>query len=93
MVLAAWQETIVIADPSAFLAGLIHSDGCRSINRVKGHAYPRYFFSNLSADLRQLFIWVCGLVGVEARPANHRNVAVSRRADVDILDRLVGQKH
>jgi hypothetical protein len=91
--LTSWQEAIVVTYPAAFLAGMIDSDGCRSINRVKGHAYPRYFFSNLSTDLRGLFIWACALVGVEARPANHRNVAVSRRADVAILDELIGPKH
>jgi hypothetical protein len=93
IVLSTWQEAIVVAEPAAFLAGMIHSDGCRSINRVKGYAYPRYFFTNLSADLRQMFIWACALVGVEARPANHRNIAVSRRASVAILDDMVGPKH
>jgi hypothetical protein len=74
------------------VAGLVHSDGCRVLNRVKGHVYPRYFFSNLAADIRDLFVWACTMVGVESRAAGPRNVAVSRKASVAILDRLVGPK-
>ena len=32
------------------------------MNRVKTYAYPRYFFSNESADIRGLFVAACGLV-------------------------------
>ena len=71
---------------------MIHSDGCRCINRVKGFEYPRYFFSNLSADIRELFIETCATVGVESRLAGPRNVSVARRSSVAILDRLVGPK-
>ena len=78
--------------PGQFLAGLIESDGCRVLNRVKGNVYPRYFFSNQSADIRGLFVWAAGLVGVESRADGPRNIAVSRRASVEILDRLVGPK-
>ena len=90
--LEAWQRNLVVAHPGEFLAGLIQSDGCRVLNRVKGHVYPRYFFSNLSGDIRELFAWACTLVGVESRNAGTRNVAVSRKASVAILDRLVGPK-
>ncbi len=43
--------------------GLIESDGCRTVNRFKTklpsgriaeYAYPRYFFSDTSADIRGL---------------------------------------
>jgi hypothetical protein len=34
-------------------------DGCRSINRIKGsgkvYEYPRYEFTNYSADIRHIF--------------------------------------
>jgi hypothetical protein len=50
--LEQWQERSVLDHPGPFLAGLIHSDGCRCLNRVKGHEYPRYFFSNRSAEIR-----------------------------------------
>ena len=90
--LDGWQRSTVVTHPEDFIAGLIQSDGCRVVNRVKGHSYPRYFFSNLSADIRELFAWACSLVGVDTRPAGSRNVTVSRRASVEILDRLVGPK-
>lgn len=90
--LESWQRQAVVAYPDAFLTGLVHSDGCRVLNRVKGHEYPRYFFSNLSADIREMFRWACALIGVESRPAGPRNVAVSRRASVGILDRFIGPK-
>src|SRR5215208_1119924 len=56
-----WQTVIIERAPQAFLRGLIHSDGCRTVNRFKTrlpsgriaeYAYPRYFFSNRSADIR-----------------------------------------
>jgi hypothetical protein len=90
--LESWQRILVVAHPGDFIAGLIHSDGCRVLNRVQRGVYPRYFFSNLSAEIRAMFIWACTLVGVESRPAGPRNIAVSRRASVAILDRLVGPK-
>ena len=90
--LEGWQRSVVVTHPGDFMAGLIHSDGSRVLNRVKGHTYPRYFFSNLSADIRDLFRWACTLVGVDSRAAGPRNVAVSRRASVEILDQLVGPK-
>lgn len=90
--LESWQSAIVSADPGALLAGLIHSDGCRCLNRVKGYVYPRSFFTNVSADVRGLFVWACGLVGVACRRSNARNIAVSRRSSVAILDALVGPK-
>jgi hypothetical protein len=92
IVLHVWQAALVAAHPGDFLAGMIHSDGCRCINRVKGFEYPRYFFSNLSADIRGLFVETCARVGVESRLAGRRNVSVARRDSVAILDRLVGPK-
>ncbi len=90
--LSAWQEKLVAQLPHEFLAGLIHSDGCRCSNRVKGRAYPRYFFSNRSADIRRLFVTVRALVGVESRPDGPWNISVAKRASVVILDGFVGPK-
>ena len=45
-----WQRCIALdRHPEQFLRGLIHSDGWRGINRVRGangspYAYPRYQF-------------------------------------------------
>ena len=92
IVLEPWQERLTVEHPADFLAGLIHSDGCRCINRVKGRMYPRYFFSNRSDDIRAMFVAACASVSVECRPDGPRNVSIARRASVAILDRLVGPK-
>jgi len=61
IVLVAWQLELKHAGPGALIRGLIHSDGCRVINRfratlpsdrVAAYPYVRYFFSNLSTDIR-----------------------------------------
>jgi len=90
--LEPWQVRSISRYPDAFLAGLIHSDGCRCMNRVNGYVYPRYFFSNESADIRAMFEMACSLVGVDCRPAGSRQISVARHRSVEILDRLVGPK-
>ena len=95
--LAPWQETIALElHPELFIRGLIHSDGCRAINRVmsKGRRYEylRYFFKNESADLRWLFIEACERVGVAARHNYRNSVSVARKDSVAVLEDLVGPK-
>jgi len=99
--LEPWQQRIVDTDPWAFIRGLIHSDGCRLTNwttRViagekKRYEYPRYFFTNLSADIRQLYTDTLDTVGVDWRQANSRNISVARRASVALMDTHVGPKY
>ncbi len=99
--LEPWQREIVDAFPREFLRGLIHSDGCRTVNRFKTrlpsgrvaeYAYPRYFFSNLSADIRGLFCEYCERLGIRWTQSNHRNISVSHRHSVALLDEFVGPK-
>jgi hypothetical protein len=96
--LEPWQEQIALVDhPRPFLRGLIQSDGCRAINRVRGangrpYEYPRYQFSNRSDDIRALFARACDVVGVDWKQMNRWNVAVSRRDDVALLDTFIGPK-
>ena len=100
IVLSDWQARLVETHPRAFVAGLVHSDGCRAMNKIKHlrndevvrYEYPRYFFSNRSAEIRQLFIWACGLIGVESRQNNAYNISVAKRASVEILDSFIGPK-
>jgi hypothetical protein len=101
IVLEHWQRQIVEAQKWAFLHGLLHSDGCRTVNRFKTklprgrvaqYEYPRWFFSNLSADIRALFCVTCDQVGVRWTQSNHRNVSVSHRRSVALLDAHVGPK-
>jgi hypothetical protein len=101
IVLAGWQQEIVDAHPEQFVRGLIHSDGCRTVNRfttklpsgrVAEYEYPRYFFSNLSEDIRRLFSEACEAIGVRWTQSNHRNISVSHRKSVAILEEVVGPK-
>ena len=95
--LEPWQQEIVDRHPGEFVRGLIHSDGCRTINRfrtklpsgrVAEYAYARYFFSNLSADIRGLFCDTCDALGVRWTLSNPRNVSVAHRTSVAKLDAL-----
>jgi hypothetical protein len=94
--LAVWQVAIVEVRPDQFLRGLIHSDGWRGLNRVRvkgrDYEYPRYQFSNPSADIRQLFTYACDLVGVAWRPWGTYHTSVARREAVALLDEFVGPK-
>ena len=101
IVLAEWQRAIVDAHPREFFRDLIHSDGCRTVNRFKTtlpsgrvaeYEYPRYFFSNLSADIRALFCEYCERLGVRWTQSNHRNISISHRRSVALLDEHVGPK-
>jgi hypothetical protein len=98
--LEPWQRDLVRQEPGRFLRGLIHSDGCRSINTIHQRTtrgvvtrrYPRYSFSNRSDDIRRLFTDTCDLLGISWRQMNRWNVAVSRRADVAAMDHIAGPK-
>lgn len=91
--LAPWQERIVDAQPEQFVRGLIHSDGCRVLNRVNGKAYPRYHFTQVSDDIRRLFCRSLRQLGIDYTWNDARNVSVARRAGVARLDEFVGPKH
>jgi Homeodomain-like domain len=92
--LASWQVRLVSAYPRQLVRGLVHSDGCRVMNRVwKGkYAYPRYFFTNMSEDILQIFRVACDQIGVAHRNSKPNTISVARRADVAALDRFIGPK-
>ena len=101
IVLTPWQREIVDRHPHPFLRGLLFSDGCRTINRFKTtlpsgrvaeYAYPRYFFSNQSADIRALFCEYCEKLGIRWTQSNPRNISVAQRKSVALLDSFVGPK-
>jgi hypothetical protein len=89
--LEPWQEERVAAAPWAFLRGCIRSDGCAFVNRTGKYEYLSYAFTNLSGDIRGLFVDTCRLVGVDCRP-EQRDVRVNRRASVALLVEHVGLK-
>jgi hypothetical protein len=101
IVLAEWQLELTHAHPGTLIRGLIHSDGSRALNRfrtklpsgrVAEYSYIRYFFSNHSKDIRDIFVEHCTLLGVRVTQSNHRNLTVSHRNSVAILEQLVGPK-
>jgi hypothetical protein len=92
IVLQPWQEQIALVEhPELFVRGLIHSDGWRGANGSP-YAYPRYQFSNRSADVRQLFVRACDAIGVQTRQMNAWTISVARRTSVALFDWLVGPK-
>lgn len=99
--LEPWQQEIVLAHPERLLRGLIHSDGTRSMNRIfrtwgngrsKWYEYPRYQFTNFSADIRRIFCDACDAYGVSWRQMNARTISVARGPDVAKLDLVIGPK-
>jgi hypothetical protein len=94
IVLTPWQMEIVDTYPRQLIRGLIHSDGCRTINRVWNgrYAYPRYFFTNNSDDILQIFRDTCNRVGIGNRNSKPNTISVAKRQDVATLDRFIGPK-
>lgn len=103
--LAEWQQVLVDAHPWNFLRGLIHSDGCRVINwtvrtvggEKKRYEYPRYWFTNTSDDIRELFTDTLDKVGVMwtscPRKGVPYNISVARKPSVALMDTHVGPKY
>ena len=97
IVLAQWQRELVEQHPEELLRGLIHSDGCRSINVATGGRRPywywRYTFTNVSADIRGIFCAACDQLGIEWRQMNAKNISVAKRASVAFMDTFIGPKY
>ncbi|MGW8954880.1 helix-turn-helix domain-containing protein [Streptomyces sp. NPDC055709] len=105
IVLEAWQQEIVDAHPWEFVRGLVHSDGCRNMNwttRVVGgerkrYEYPRYWFTNVSDDIRRLYTDTLDKLGIEwkdcTRAGRPYNISVARRASVALMDAHIGPKY
>ena len=91
--LSDWQQDIVDRHPKLFLSGLIHSDGCRCINKSMGHEYVRYFFDQVSDDIREIFCRTCDQLGIAYRQPKWRTISIARRADVAFLDEFIGPKY
>jgi Homeodomain-like domain len=100
IVLAEWQRMLAVADPRPLIRGLLHSDGCRAINTIhhslpsgeRTYAYPRYFFSNVSEDIRRIYTDALDLLGIEWRQNRWNSISVAKREAVAALDEFVGPK-
>jgi transcriptional regulator with XRE-family HTH domain len=91
-----WQREITHAFPEMLIRGLIHSDGCRFLNRVRHgetvYVYPRYMFSNRSRQIHSIFTEHLDRLGIEWRWSNGHTISVARRDSVARLDAFVGPK-
>jgi hypothetical protein len=100
IVLEPWQADLVSADPRPLIRGLLHSDGCRVTNwterrvghTVKRYEYPRYLFSNRSADIHGIFTAALDQLGIAWRANGPWSISVARRTAVAHLDTFVGPK-
>jgi hypothetical protein len=90
--LEPWQQDLVARSPGPILRGLIQSDGCRFINTGRQWTHPRYAFCNLSEDIKKIFCETCDLLGLRWTRSGPKTIYVSRKADVAVLDRIVGPK-
>lgn len=91
IILEPWQEAVVEAEPWPFLRGCIRSDGCAFVNRTGRYEYLSYEFSNLSADIRSLFVRTCAGVGVQTRVYGKR-IRICQRPSVALMLEHVGLK-
>jgi hypothetical protein len=91
----------VTAHTGNFARGLIHSDGCRTINRVRRvgvngvrwHEYTRYFFDNRSVDILRLCGEALDRLDAAWRFSKPTTISVARRDAVARLDQFVGPKY
>jgi hypothetical protein len=94
--LAEWQCEIVNRLPRPLLRGLIHSDGCHSVNTIKHpkktYIYPRYLFSNRSADIRWIFCDACDREDIEWRVMTETDISIARCESVALMDEFIGPK-
>ena len=84
-----------------FVRGRLHSDGCRSVNRIqrrlidgeRWYEYSRYFFTNYSVDILRLCGEALDRLGVAWRFSTPSTISVARRDAVARLDEFVGPKY
>ena len=99
--LQPWQRIMVTENAGRFARGLFHSDGYRGINRVRAelaygnhwYEYPRYLFTNESADILRLCGEALDQLGVAWRYSRRNSISVARRGAVARLDEFVGPKY
>jgi len=99
--LTPWQREITDEHSGALARGLFHSDGCRFVNRVRRplsdgdhwYEYPRYMFTNESADILQLCGETLDRLQVAWRFSRRNTISVARKEAVERLDQFVGPKY
>jgi len=89
--LVPWQQQIVDQHAELFIRGLLHSDGCRVTNKVGSRHYPRFLFSNRSADIRGILCRSLEHLGIPYRSSGH-TISIATADGVARLDAFVPQK-
>jgi hypothetical protein len=92
IVLAPWQTDVVDAHRRDLLRGLNHSDGCRVVANDRGVKSVRYHFSNRSEDIKALYCESLDALDVRWTRPSSQQVAVYRKASVEILEVFIGPK-
>jgi hypothetical protein len=59
---------------------------------MKEYSYPRYQFSNESADIKRIFCDACDRLGIPWRRMNRKTISVARADGVQALDLMIGPK-
>jgi Homeodomain-like domain len=94
--LTDWQQEVTEVQSEKLLRGLIHSDGCHSVNTIKHakrvYVYPRYLFSNRSDDIRRIFSDACDRLGIEWRVMTKYDISIAHRESIAMMDEFVGPK-
>jgi hypothetical protein len=90
--LADWQQRLVDEDPRPLIRGLLHSDGCRVINKSMGYEYLRYMFTNKSQDIRNIFKGALNQLDIPYKQSKYDTISIARREGIEILDGFVGPK-
>jgi hypothetical protein len=80
------------ADPFRRLALHQSLQGPAPKRAVGDYAYVRYFFTNYSADIRDIFCEHCDLLGIRWTQSSFKNVSIAHRDSVALLDSFVGPK-
>jgi hypothetical protein len=94
-----WQSRITREYARELIRGLIHSDGCRFVARQPTsygvYSYPRYCFTNRSADIIETFCNHLDLLGIDWTLCSRDTiqiVQIARKHSVARLDEFVGPK-
>ena len=64
----------------------------RVVARVNGKDYPRYFFTQVSDEIRRLFCATCRQLRIRYTRNNWKTVSIARAPSVALLDAFVGPK-
>jgi hypothetical protein len=95
--LEPWQQALIDIDPRPLVEGLIHSDGCRVTNTARSKAgkiyeYPRYHFSNRSADIHGIFTDALDALNIKWRQNNRVNMSIAKKESVAFMDSFISPK-